>query len=289
VVEQHDSPHTPVLRNKLAIGEGKTTAESGLDRECQMSKSQCLRKGFKVEGSRFKMKPSEATSCIPTPTPSRTRRATSSYETSQHPKYFPNYFKNVQNSRVSFKDLKDAKMRSSTFLTFDKPREILKSREPNGETSRRREMWDFPGRQGCPKDGHTAIAQQDTLRTMGSHDAPGKRRRSSGTKPGWGCVTSGSNNAERTTGTFFPSNSGKENGQCWGSGTERATFHCPLSTVHSFHSSTFHFIPRSEVYHFDNIKPPKNCETSFVMQSVINLMARGLHNRPFSTVFAEVF
>jgi hypothetical protein len=109
------------------------------------------------------------------------RRATSNYETRNNPKYFPNYFKTVQNSRVSFKDLKDAKMRSSTFLTFDKPREILKSQEPNGETYMRREILVFPGEQGCPKDGHSPLAQQNTLRTMGSHDAPGKRRRSSGT------------------------------------------------------------------------------------------------------------
>jgi hypothetical protein len=171
------------------------------------------------------MKPSEATSCIPIPTPSRTRRATSSYETSQHPKYFPNYFKNVQNSRVSFKDLKDAKMRSSTFLTFDKPREILKSREPNGETSRRREMLVFPGRQRCPKDGHTAIAQQDTLRTMGSRDAPGKRRRSSGTNLDWSASP-----PDRTTENvrrehFSRRKAGKKMDNARDQEPKRATFH----------------------------------------------------------------
>jgi hypothetical protein len=48
------------------------------------------------------------------------------------------------------------------------------------------------------------------------------------------------------------------------------------------------FLP-SEVYQFDNIELSEKCETSFAMQSVINLMARGLHNRSFSSVFAEVY
>jgi hypothetical protein len=68
---------------------------------------------------------------------SRPRRATPNGETNRNPEIFRNYIKTVNNSRVSFKDLKDAKMRSSTFLTFDKPREFLKSSKPNGETSGR--------------------------------------------------------------------------------------------------------------------------------------------------------
>jgi hypothetical protein len=63
------------------------------------------------------------------------RRATPKYETSRNPENFRNYFKTGENSRGSSKDLKDAKMRSSTFLTFDKPREFLKSSKPNCETN----------------------------------------------------------------------------------------------------------------------------------------------------------
>jgi hypothetical protein len=62
-----------------------------------------------------------------------------------------------------------------------------------------------------------------------------------------------------------------------------------ISIVHSFHSSTFHFSPPSKVYQIDNIPTPTRCETSPTPKSVINLMARGLHNRAFSSVFAEVY
>jgi hypothetical protein len=47
------------------------------------------------------------------------RRATSNHETRKNPKYFPNYFKTVENSRVSSKDPKDGKMCSSKNPTFE--------------------------------------------------------------------------------------------------------------------------------------------------------------------------
>jgi hypothetical protein len=55
--------------------------------------------------------------------------------------------------------------------------------------------------------------------------------------------------------------------------------------------------PESDILKTPSTLPPSTLlpplrgkgETSFVMQSVINLMARGLHNRPFSGVFLEVF
>jgi hypothetical protein len=46
-------------------------------------------------------------------------------------------------------------------LKFDKPREFLKKRKPNCETSRRRGMLNFSGRQGCLLYSRSPIAQQD--------------------------------------------------------------------------------------------------------------------------------
>jgi hypothetical protein len=89
--------------------------------------------GFQVESSKSNDPRLNPASWLRNPPP----RATCECETNRNPEIFRNYFKTDDISRVSSKDRKDAKMRSSTFLTFDKPREFLKSSEPNGETNGR--------------------------------------------------------------------------------------------------------------------------------------------------------
>ncbi|HSG71283.1 MAG TPA: hypothetical protein VLA12_12760, partial [Planctomycetaceae bacterium] len=107
---------------------------------------------FNVECSRFKREYAPdgiQNLCVPAPlhensiqhpgseVPDSSLRATSESETREIPKYFPNYFKTVQISRVSFKDPKDGKMCSSTFPTFDKHRGIMKKVSASCETGSR--------------------------------------------------------------------------------------------------------------------------------------------------------
>jgi hypothetical protein len=78
----------PLLRNEAAIGKGMSNVKIPMTKE----------QGSMFKASHRRRLPK---SKIKNPNSSRPRRATSSYETSRIPKYFPNYFKTVQISRVS--------------------------------------------------------------------------------------------------------------------------------------------------------------------------------------------